>query len=235
MEFSNLFMDNGAFLTRWLHVFVGIIWIGLLYYFNFVQMPFFAETEAPVRSGAIQKLVPRALKWFSWGAALTLLTGLYLIYHNAAGNMAGYWTSPQGVVISVGASFATLMFLNVMMVILPNQRIVINSTTAVAKGGAADPRQPAAALAATVASRTNAMFSIPMLFGMVGTNHLPALPDTTNGTSGFYAVMFGIMLVCEANVIFMKKQFAPLKTPTSTIISGFVLAGVFVGSLVYFF
>jgi len=231
VEFSALFADSGAFITRFLHVFAGIIWIGLLYYFNFVQMPFFAETEAPVRSGAIQKLVPRALKWFAWGAALTFLSGLYLIYRNAAGNMADYWTSPSGVVISVGASFGTLMFLNVMMVILPKQKIVIASTTSVAKGGQADPRQPAAALQATIASRTNAMFSIPMLFGMIGTSHLPAQPDTSTGASVFFAIMFGIMLLCEANVFVFKKQFAPLKTPTSTIVSGFVLCAVFVGSL----
>ena len=62
------------FLLRWTHFLAGITWIGLLYYFNFVQTPFFAETEAGVRSGAIQKLVPRALWWFRWGAVLTWVT-----------------------------------------------------------------------------------------------------------------------------------------------------------------
>lgn len=233
MEFSTLFNDSGAFLTRFLHVFVGIIWIGLLYYFNFVQMPFFAETEAPVRSGAIQKLVPRALKWFAWGATFTLITGLYLIYRNAAGNMGGYFTSAQGAIISVGASFATLMFLNVMIAILPNQKIVIASTTAVAKGGQADPRQAASASAAAVASRTNALFSIPMLMAMVGTSHLPA---RSAGISGmFFAIMFGIMLIGEANVFYFKKLVAPLKTPTNTIVSGFVLAAVFFATMVFCF
>src|SRR6058998_3736517 len=103
-------MEVAHFFLRWIHFLAGITWIGILYYFNFVQTPFFAETEAPVRSGAIQKLVPRALKWFAWGATFTLLTGLYLIYRNAAGNMANYWTSPQGVIISVGAMFAIMMF-----------------------------------------------------------------------------------------------------------------------------
>ena len=67
--------EGWLFLLRWIHFLAGITWIGLLYYFNFVQTPFFAETEAPVRSGAIQKLVPRALWWFRWGAMFTFLSG----------------------------------------------------------------------------------------------------------------------------------------------------------------
>jgi uncharacterized membrane protein len=68
------------FLLRWIHFLAGITWIGLLYYFNFVQTPFFAETEAPVRSGAQQKLLPRAMWWFRWGAMFTFLSGwIYLL------------------------------------------------------------------------------------------------------------------------------------------------------------
>ena len=73
--------DGLLFLLRWIHFLAGITWIGLLYYFNFVQTPFFAETEPPVRSGAIQKLVPRALWWFRWGAMVTFLSGLLIILH----------------------------------------------------------------------------------------------------------------------------------------------------------
>ena len=72
--------EGVLFLLRWIHFLAGITWIGLLYYFNLVQVPFFAETEAPVRTGAIQKLVPRALWWFRWGAMVTFLAGwLYLL------------------------------------------------------------------------------------------------------------------------------------------------------------
>src|SRR5437660_89052 len=67
------------FLFRWLHFLAGITWIGLLYYFNFVQTPFFAETEANIRTGAVAKLVPRALWWFRWGAMITLLSGLCIL------------------------------------------------------------------------------------------------------------------------------------------------------------
>src|SRR5947199_10671351 len=66
-------MEVTLFFLRWIHFLAGITWIGLLYYFNFVQTPFFAETEAPVRTGAIQKLVPRALWWFRWRAMFTFL------------------------------------------------------------------------------------------------------------------------------------------------------------------
>src|SRR6059036_3182507 len=78
------------FLLRWIHFLAGITWIGILYYFNFVQVPFFAETEAPVRTGAIQKLVPRALWWFRWGAMITFLAGLlmYLIRLHQMGGEA---------------------------------------------------------------------------------------------------------------------------------------------------
>ena len=73
-------MDAFLLLLRWFHFLFGITWIGILYYFNFVQVPFFAETEPAVRSGAIQKLVPRALWWFRWGAMGTVIVGIiYLL------------------------------------------------------------------------------------------------------------------------------------------------------------
>src|ERR1044071_6342975 len=77
-----LLSESGfLFLLRWIHFLSGVTWIGLLYYFNFVQTPFFAETEAPVRSGAQQKLLPRAMWWFRWGAMITFLSGwLYLLH-----------------------------------------------------------------------------------------------------------------------------------------------------------
>ena len=76
------------FFLRWIHFLAGVTWIGILYYFNFVQTPFFAETEAPVRVGAIQKLLPRALWWFRWGAMVTFLAGI-LIYIMRIGEMGG--------------------------------------------------------------------------------------------------------------------------------------------------
>src|SRR5688500_516006 len=79
MDIALFSQDGVSFLARWVHFLAGITWIGLLYYFNLVQIPFFAETDAPVRTGAIAKLVPRALWWFRWGAMLTLLSGLVML------------------------------------------------------------------------------------------------------------------------------------------------------------
>src|ERR1700747_585734 len=109
---SELFMDG--FVFRWLHIFFGIIWIGLLYYFNFVQVPFFGETDATTKSGAIQKLVPRALWWFRWGAMLTFLAGIlmYLIRLGQAG-APDFYSSQYGIVITLGGLIGTIMFLNV--------------------------------------------------------------------------------------------------------------------------
>jgi uncharacterized membrane protein len=120
-------MEVAHFFLRWIHFLAGITWIGLLYYFNFVQTPFFAETEAPVRTGAIQKLVPRALWWFRWGAMITFLAGI-LMYLMRLGEMGGglFFTSSYGVTITLGGLMGTIMFLNVWLVIWPNQQIVID-------------------------------------------------------------------------------------------------------------
>src|SRR5215467_15062616 len=89
MSFSGL-----LFLLGWMHFLFGITWIGLLYYFNFVQTPFFAETDPPVRSGAQQKLLPRALWWFRWGAMGTVIFGLayLLMWWASIGYMFTSWT-----------------------------------------------------------------------------------------------------------------------------------------------
>src|SRR5512132_3225933 len=93
-------VEGLLFLLRWIHFLAGITWIGLLYYFNLVQVPFFAETEAPVRTGAIQKLVPRALWWFRWGAMFTFLSGLLIVLH--AMRQGGFFASSYGWVILLG-------------------------------------------------------------------------------------------------------------------------------------
>src|ERR1044071_7945562 len=105
-------MEFTQFMLRWVHFLAGITWIGILYYFNFVQPPFFAETDAPVRTGAIQKLVPRALWWFRWAAMITFLAGFlyYLIKLHQIG--AGvFFSQPYGITITVGALMGTVMFL----------------------------------------------------------------------------------------------------------------------------
>ena len=118
--FSSFGLD---YIFRWVHFLAGITWIGLLYYFNFVQTEYFKEAEAEHRSGAIQKLVPRALWWFRWGAMITFLTGVAMLAYRHTGISYD---------ITVGATLGTLMFLNVWLIIWPNQKIVIASATQVA-------------------------------------------------------------------------------------------------------
>src|SRR5256712_10534276 len=122
------------FLLRWLHFLSGITWIGLLYYFNFVQGPFFAEADASTRSVATQKLVPRALWWFRWSAMVTFLSGLTILILRRAS-----WSDPWGITILTGAAFGTVMFVNVWRGVWPNQRTVIAHAGGTAGGKEAEP------------------------------------------------------------------------------------------------
>jgi uncharacterized membrane protein len=149
-------------LLRWGHFLGGISWIGMLYYFNMVQTEYFKEAEAAAKSDAIQKLVPRALWWFRWGAVVTLVTGLGIFAVKGSG---------MSVDIYLGALIAVFMFTNVWLIIWPNQKIVIASATQVASGGAALPEAADALAKAGLASRTNFVFSIPMLFFMGASAH----------------------------------------------------------------
>ena len=103
-------------LFRWGHILVGITWIGLLYYFNFVQTEYFKEAEENARKDAVAKLAPRALWWFRWAAFFTFLTGLYLLYAI---------TLRVNLDIIFGVTMGTFMMLNVWGIIWPNQKIVI--------------------------------------------------------------------------------------------------------------
>src|SRR2546427_632808 len=157
-----LFSDAGIqFLFRWIHFLSGITWIGLLYYFNFCVAPFMAEADAATKSGATQKLVPRALWWFRWSAAVTFLAGVVIL-----GLRRASWSDPWGLTILTGAAFGTVMLANVWRVIWPNQKIVIANAVATAGGGQANPAAAGAARRAFLASRTNVVFSFPMLFFM---------------------------------------------------------------------
>jgi uncharacterized membrane protein len=206
------------YLAKWGHYMAGITWIGLLYYFNFVQTEYFKEAEGDARVDAFSKLVPRALWWFRWGAALTFLTGLIMLGIRGSNSTAD---------IIVGSVLGTLMFLNVWLIIWPNQKIIIASNQAVAGGGEADPAAAAAAPKAGLASRTNTLFSIPMLYFMGSSAHMP------NGligdrTEGLIAALI-VIAVLEGNSIFGKQ--GPMTTVRGVIISGFVLTLILWGTL----
>ena len=188
---------GGEMLSRWGHYLAGVTWIGLLYYFNFVQGPSFAEFEAAARTDALSKLVPRALWWFKFAAMLTLATGIMILGFQE--NLAGgeYFKTAQGISISTGILLALVMFGNVFGRILPNQKIVIASAQSVAAGGPPDPAAPAAARKALLASRTNTFFSIPMLWFMGVTSHLAPLYDREpkGGARGTYWLVTLVLVV----------------------------------------
>ena len=190
MELALLQGNALAFLFRWIHLLAGVAWIGLLWYFNFVQGEYFKEAEASSKSDAIRKLVPRALWWFRWGGMFTFLSGVALL---GAKHLTGYG-------IIVGAVLGTLMFLNVWLVIWPKQKIVIASAEKVAAGGDADPAAAGALAQAGLASRTNTLFSIPMLFFMASSVHLAQLSTPVMSASILsLVVVFGIILALEFN------------------------------------
>ena len=204
------------YLARWGHMVAGVAWIGLLYYFNFVQTEYFKEAEDNARVDAFTKLAPRALWWFRWAAALTFLTGLILLYFIGMG---------ATVDIFLGAVMATLMFLNVWLIIWPNQKIVIASNEQIKGGGEALPEAAAAAPKAALASRTNTLFSLPMLFLMGSSAHY------SHGGFGdsMAALVVGLVIIAalELNAIFGKQ--GPMTTVRGVIVSSLVLTAVFWG------
>jgi uncharacterized membrane protein len=224
MEISLLSLDGMMFLLRWLHLFFGVLWIGLLYYFNFVQGAFFAETDASTKSNAIQKLVPRALWWFRWAAMFTMLSGLFYLSVKGHRDGMAIFTTSWGISILTGAVLGLFMWGNVWFVIWPNQKIVIQSAMQVAQGGQALPQAATAGARAGVASRTNTLFSIPMLFFMGAASHLPvAMHPDANLT--VIAMVFGVIIFgIEANAL--KGKTGPLTSIRGVITCGFLLAAV---------
>jgi uncharacterized membrane protein len=211
-----------------------VVWIGLLYYFNFVQVPFFAETDAPVRTGAIVKLVPRALWWFRWGAMATFLSGitylvLFLLERAPSGaRMSLLNTTSWGISIQLGALLGTIMFLNVWLVIWPKQKVVIANAVAAAGGAAANPAAPAAARRAFLASRTNVVFSVPMLFFMGAATHMP--PAISAGLTDYWVTVLVVAALVELNALLGDKgpTKQPLEKIPGVIVTGFVVwAGVY--------
>jgi uncharacterized membrane protein len=166
---------NELSLVVWIHVMAGITWIGLLYYFNFVQVPALADAAAdeggPGGAGITKYVAPRALWWFRWGAALTWVSGAYALYklnmlHAAFTlGLVGDGFNVQAMIIGVGAWLGTIMLFNVWVLIWPNQKKILGMVEA-----SADEIAKARKVA-FVASRTNTLLSIPMLMSMVGFGH----------------------------------------------------------------
>ena len=152
---------------RWLHVLAGITWIGLLYYFNFVQVPGLGKAKADGTAAGITKhIAPTALLWFRWAAVATWITGaLYLMGGHGTAEMNGilraFLLQGSAAPIGVGAWLGTIMLFNVWVLIWPNQKKVLGLVEA------SDEEKAKSARVALLASRTNTMLSFPMLFFMI--------------------------------------------------------------------
>lgn len=211
--------ELGLFTVRWLHVLFGIVWIGMLYYFNFVQGEYFKEATADAKSDAVKKLAPRALWWFRWGAMFTFITGVLLL-------IALVKVQNVDLYIVFGAAMATLMFLNVWLIIWPNQKIVCG----IVPGNAAE-----AGPKALLASRTNVLFSGPMLFGMLASQHVMggkgAYLLSTGASDTALTLSLLIIASLEANAIWGK--LGPLQTVKGVIHMSIALTVVMVAIVNY--
>jgi uncharacterized membrane protein len=206
----------GQFGFRWLHILAGITWIGLLYYFNFVQVPAFVEygDEGRARNITLDKVARRALWWFRWSALSTFVIGILIAivtedyFSNDFGKQAG------GIGISTGMLLGTIMMLNVWGVIWRNQKIVLANAANLVAGGEADPNAAAAGRKAFMASRQNTVFSITMLYFMVFKSHHPRSGEiVSSGKMGAYwAIALIIIVVMELNALgLMPWKAAPNK------------------------
>jgi uncharacterized membrane protein len=162
-------------LARWFHILSGITWIGLLYYFNLVQIPGLAAAAAdkggPGGAGVSKYIAPRALLWFRWGAVATWVTGFWYLLRS--GNFLGAFMLGMGsdpfnyyhLIIGIGAWLGTIMLFNVWVLIWPNQKKILGIVAAT------DEEKAAARKTAMLASRTNFVLSIPMLLCMGSATH----------------------------------------------------------------
>ena len=202
-------------LFRYAHIVFGVAWIGLLYYFNFVQTEYVKEADDGAKADVMAKLAPRALWWFRWAALFTFLTGLILLW----------WVSSQqrfNLGIALGALMGTIMMLNVWGIIWPNQKVMI---------GIAEGDKTVAGPKAALASRTNTLLSLPMLYFMVASVHGFAASGGAWASTSMTALIIGlvIIIVIEANAIWGKMLGliqSVSRVITSSIILTIIMAGI---------
>jgi len=212
MEFVN-------FLARWGHLLFGMTWIGLLYYFNFIQGGYFKQASPEGLSDAKAKLAPEALWWFRWGAMFTFLTGVVLLMGVSKQHVMNDY-------IVVGATMGTLMFLNVWLIIWPNQKIAL---------GMVEGDGPAAGAKALLASRTNVLFSGPMAYGMLAGAHNGGYADANlaAGTGGGNALWIALAIVIALEVNAVVGKQGPMTTVRGVIVSSIVLTAIVMGVLAF--
>ncbi|MCE2817704.1 MAG: urate hydroxylase PuuD [Ilumatobacteraceae bacterium] len=233
----------GGFFFRYLHVLAGITWIGLLYYFNFVQVPGLAAygDEGKARNITVTQIATRALWWFRWASIATLATGLLITiivpnymqdFMNHEGSNAA---NAQNGAISVGMTLGILMAANVWMVIWKNQKVVIANAVNVLNGGEANPDAATAGRRALLVSRQNMVFSVSMLFYMVGTSHFyTVFSATSSDVNTFMLISVVIIALLQLNALGKfggikagNKMLWPYESHKNAIISSVLLLVVF--------
>ena len=208
-------MELFNILIRWAHLLFGITWIGMLYYFNFVQGSYFKQASPEALSDAKAKLAPNALWWFRWGALFTFITGVILF-----GGIGKYGQTNDYIVAA--ALMGTLMFLNVWLIIWPNQKIAL---------GMVEGDSATAGAKALLASRTNVLFSGPMAFGMLAGPHFVGQGYGT-GVGGLDLwIMVVVIIALEINAL-MGKQ-GPLASVVGVIHCSLALTACMI-ALFYF-
>jgi uncharacterized membrane protein len=205
-------------LFRYAHIVFGVAWIGLLYYFNFVQTEYVKEADDGAKADVMAKLAPRALWWFRWAALFTFLTGLIMLW----------WISSQqrfNLGIVLGAFMGTLMMLNVWAIIWPNQKIMI---------GLAEGDKAVAGPKAALASRTNTLLSLPMLYFMVASVHGFAASGGAWASVSITALIIGVVIIVaiEANAIW-GKMLGLIQSVSGVITSSIILAIIMAGIVNY--
>ncbi|PHQ71788.1 MAG: hypothetical protein COB93_02350 [Sneathiella sp.] len=162
----------GAFIMRWMHVLSGIMWVGLLYYFNFVQIPNMPNIPDEQKPAIGKVIAPAALWWFRWAAMATIVTGLLLAWMNGylldaltLGGMNGFAVD-KSLAIGIGMWMGIIMWFNVWFVIWPNQKKALGMVEVDAATKAASART------AMLFSRTNTLLSFPMLYAMISAQNL---------------------------------------------------------------
>lgn len=183
------------FALRWLHFIFGILWIGHLYFFNFVNGNFQAKLDAATKQKVVPELMPRALWFFRWGAMITFLTGYAILYLKfflpSGGGFSAMMASSYGHWISMGALLGTVMWFNVWFIIWPCQKKIIAAVRAGEKPDAGKVEL------ARKTSKVNTFLSIPMLFGMGAASHLP----TNDWRIAVGAVVIGFVV---AQLLYMR-------------------------------
>ncbi len=176
------FHDNFLFLLRWIHIMAGITWIGHLYFFNFVNVPFQGVLAKEIKPQVNPILLSRALWWFRWGAMITFLAGwLLLLVKYGHGDWALMFDPTDGKMthramwILFGGTLGTIMWFNVWFIIWPIQKQLLTWM----KAGTTPPEAAGMAKKALLASRTNTFLSGPMLFGMIAPNNYPSINGVT--------------------------------------------------------